>query len=136
MRILVDTNICLDILQKRPEFYDSSKNALLYASEKNHKLYLTSVSIMDIMYITIKFFNTADEQKFVVKNFVSAFRFLKINIKNVNFGFSGLIKDFEDAVQASCAKNHLINLIITRNVKDFINSPVKVITPEEFLKNY
>ena len=91
---------------------------------------------MDIMYITRKFFNTADEQKFVVKNFVSAFRFLKINIKNVNFGFSGLIKDFEDAVQASCAKNHLINLIITRNVKDFINSPVKVITPEEFLKNY
>lgn len=33
MRILVDTNICLDILQKRPEFYDNSKTALFLASK-------------------------------------------------------------------------------------------------------
>ncbi|MBR1404746.1 MAG: PIN domain-containing protein [Treponema sp.] len=136
MRILIDTNICLDILQKRPEFYDSSKNALLYASQKNYKLYLTSATVMDIMYITRKSFDNSAEQKTVVKDFVSAFRFLKISKKNVNFGFLGVIKDFEDAVQASCAKKHFLNLIITRNIKDFVNSPVKAITPEEFLRNY
>ena len=52
MRILIDTNICLDILQKRPDFYENSKKALLHASEKNYKLYLTSVSVMDQCYHT------------------------------------------------------------------------------------
>ena len=136
MRILIDTNICLDILQKRPDFYENSKKALLHASEKNYKLYLTSVSVMDIMYITRKFFENSDEQKSVVKDFISAFRFLKITRKDIAFGFLGLVKDFEDAVQASCAKRKCINLIITRNVKDFINSPVTAVSPEEFLRDY
>ena len=51
MRILIDTNICLDILQKRPDFYETSKKALLYASEKHYKMYITSVTVMDIMLI-------------------------------------------------------------------------------------
>ena len=136
MKILIDTNICLDILQKRPEFYEVSKKALLYASEKNYKLYLTSVTVMDIMYITRKSFENSDKQKTVVKDFVSAFRFLKVSRKNVDFGFLGIVKDFEDAVQSACAKKHFINLIITRNVKDFVNSPVKAVSPEEFLRDY
>lgn len=86
MKILIDTNICLDILQKRPEFYENSKKALLYASEKNYKLYVTSATVMDIMYITRKFFEDSDEQKSVVK--------------------------------------------------DFVNSPVKAVSPEEFLREY
>ena len=53
MRILVDTNICLDILQKRPEFYDNSKTALFLASDKNYKLFITTATVMDIMYITM-----------------------------------------------------------------------------------
>ena len=42
MRILIDTNICLDILQKRPELYDSSKNALLLASDKKCNMFLNA----------------------------------------------------------------------------------------------
>ena len=136
MKILIDTNICLDILQKRPEFYENSKEALLHASEKNYKLYVTSATVMDIMYITRKSFEDSDEQKSVVKDFVSAFCFLKVSKKNVDFGFVGIVKDFEDAVQAACAKRHFLNLIITRNVKDFVNSPVKAVSPEEFLREY
>ena len=67
---------------------------------------------------------------------MSAFRFLKVSKKNVDFGFIGGVKDFEDAVQAACAKRHFLNLIITRNVKDFVNSPVKAVSPEEFLREY
>ena len=42
--------------------------------------------------------------------------------------------DFEDCVQAECAKRVGADRIITRNVKDFVNSSIKSITPEELLK--
>ena len=43
------------------------------------------------------------------------------------------MKDFEDAVQADRSKAHFMNLILTRNVKDFVNSPVKALSPKDFI---
>lgn len=134
MRILVDTNICLDILQNRPGLFQSSRDALIQASDKGYKLYITTATVMDIMYITRKSFLDNAQQKVTVENFISAFKLLKIAKKDIKYAFSGVMKDFEDAVQAKCAKSHRLNLIITRNIKDFINSPVKAITPEDFIK--
>ncbi len=135
MRILVDTNICLDILQKRPGLFQSSRDALILASNKGYKLYITTATVMDIMYITRKAFSDNVQQRLTVEGFISAFKLLKVTKKDIKYAFSGVMKDFEDAVQANCAKAHGINLIITRNIKDFINSPVKAITPEDFISN-
>lgn len=41
--------------------------------------------------------------------------------------------DFEDAVQAFCAKNAGAKIIITRNIQDYKLSPVKAVTPKDFL---
>ena len=134
MRILVDTNICLDILQKRPGLFQASRDALIKASGKGYKLHITTATVMDIMYITRKSFSDNVQQRVTVDNFISAFKLLKISKKEIKYAFTGIMKDFEDAVQAKCAKSHGINLIITRNIKDFTNSPVKAITPEDFIK--
>ena len=136
MRILVDTNICLDILQNRPGLCSSSTDALVLASSKKYKMFVTTATVLDIMYITRKSFQNNNNQKITVQKFLSSFKLLKVSKNNVAFGFTGIMKDFEDAVQASCAKKHFINLIITRNIKDFVNSPVKAITPEDFVNNY
>lgn len=136
MRILVDTNICLDILQKRPGLYNTSKDALLLASKKNYKLFITTATVMDIMYITRKYFQDQSVQKSVVQGFISVFNLLKVSKRNIKYGFSGQMKDFEDAVQSDCSKSHFVNLIISRNIKDFINSPVKALSPEDFINLY
>lgn len=136
MRILVDTNICLDILQKRLGLFQSSRDALILASNKGYKLYITTATVMDIMYITRKSFSDNVQQRATVEEFVAAFKLLKISKEDIKYAFSGVMKDFEDAVQAHCAKNHGIKLIITRNIKDFINSPVKAIIPEDFIKQF
>ena len=43
--------------------------------------------------------------------------------------------DFEDCLQAECAKSFSADWIVTRNVKDFENSAIKAVTPDEFLRN-
>ena len=136
MRILIDTNVCLDILQNRQGLCTSSKNALIQASDRNDKLFITTTTVMDIMYIMRKSIQNNNNQKNLVQTFISEFRLLKISKRNIDFGFTGLMKDFEDAVQSGCAKSHFISLILTRNIKDFVNSPVKAITPEDFLNEY
>jgi len=45
------------------------------------------------------------------------------------------LPDFEDAIQVFSAKSNSIDLIITRNVADFITSGIKVVTPQEFIQN-
>ena len=44
-------------------------------------------------------------------------------------------KDFEDAIQSATAEKINAAYIITRNTKDFQDSSVKALTPEEFFMN-
>jgi predicted nucleic acid-binding protein len=44
------------------------------------------------------------------------------------------LSDFEDAVICATAMRERADYILTRNVDDFANSPIKVIAPAEFLK--
>lgn len=43
-------------------------------------------------------------------------------------------KDYEDAVQCASAIDSGLDAIVTRNTKDFANSPIPVYSPSEFLK--
>lgn len=132
MKVLIDTNVCLDIIQNRHLFYATSKNAITNAV-MNHKAYITTATVMDIMYITRKFFSDSKLQRASILNFISNFHILKVTQKDLNVSFLSSMSDFEDAVQANCARRNHIKLIVTRNVKDFAVSPVKAVLPEDFL---
>ena len=54
--------------------------------------------------------------------------------KQKNQAFNSPMSDFEDAVQAFCAKNAGEKIIITRNIQDYRLSPVKAVKPKEFLQ--
>jgi predicted nucleic acid-binding protein len=44
--------------------------------------------------------------------------------------------DYEDALLAACAKRSKVDLIITRNLRDFDESLVEAITPDDFLAKF
>ena len=133
MRLLLDTNVTIDILTNRQPFCGDSIACYKKALLNGDKIYVSTVSVADIMYITrSKFSNRADQlQK--VSNYIDTLRIAKINSKDLKFAFTGVMKDFEDALQAFCSKRYHIDYIITRNVKDFQFSPVKAIEPVNFI---
>ncbi|MEG6566304.1 PIN domain-containing protein [Thermoanaerobacterium saccharolyticum] len=45
------------------------------------------------------------------------------------------MEDYEDVLLAACAKRRKMECIITRNIKDFVNSPVRAVLPGDFLKS-
>ena len=55
-----------------------------------------------------------------------------MNIKKTALKNESFI-DFEDCLQLECAKSTQVDYIITRNVKDFVQSDIIVLSPDEFL---
>lgn len=85
------------------------------------------------MYITRKSFPDSVTQKAQIYDFLQAFNIVSVSESDISFAFKGLMTDFEDAVQASCAAKVLADYIITRNTKDYMASPVPAISPADFL---
>lgn len=133
MKILIDTNVILDILGNRVGFYEDSFCALRVVYE-NYTPCVSTTTITDIIYLSKKLFESSKEQKKKLSEFFSDFKILSVTKAEIKKAFDSQMNDFEDAVQAFCAEKAGAKLIITRNTKDYALSPVKAITPSNFLK--
>jgi len=132
-KVLVDTNIILDIFLKREPFFDKSQQLVAEVVESGFIPHISSSSVTDLYYICKKNGMGKDVILEKLKKLLKAFEVLIIDKVSINEAISSDIKDFEDAVQIMAAKNEKINLIITRNKKDFTNEWVETQTPEEYL---
>lgn len=133
MRVLFDTNIVLDIINTRTPFFQDSYSALKLA----YNFYtpcVSSTTITDAVYISKKSFVDTAEQKRILSDFFSDFKICAVTKKQINQAFESSMTDFEDAVQAFCAKRYHIKYIVTRNIKDYKFSPVEAIEPVDFLQ--
>ena len=97
---------------------------------------LAAHSIPNMFYIFRKNFSQ-DERRFLLKNLCNIFKISDLNAKKILAALENeKFVDFEDCLQEECAVESMADYIVTRNPADFANSRVKVILPEEFLKNY
>jgi predicted nucleic acid-binding protein len=132
-KVFVDTNVILDIFLNREPFFDNSQKIVLKITGKNFIPFISSSSVTDIYYICKK----SDMEKDVIleklKKVLKTFEVLLIDKGSISDAILSDMKDFEDAVQLMACKKEKIDLIITRNKKDFENEWIEVQTPEEYL---
>ena len=134
MRLMIDTNIILDVLIGREEFYDDSGAVLTLCRNKDIQGFTTTSSITDIFYITRRAVSDIDETYSLVTAILDIVDILVITNDNVKTALELHAKDFEDCLMAVCAKNNRCDGIVTRNKKDFVNFGIKLYSPEELLK--
>jgi len=134
-KILLDTNIILDIALERREFFEKSKELMLTLNKLNIPSYVTATTVTDIYYILKK----SKGHQLTISFLKNLFDFIDIagvNKEVVVRALNSEITDFEDAVQTECASQNDINIIITRNVADFKKSKLVIVTPSEFISQY
>ena len=111
MTVLIDTNIILDVLEKRMPFYESSNKVLLYCAAGKIKGYIALHSISNIFYILRKRL-PADERR---KLLLGVLDFLQIANATHEGVRRALIRndfsDFEDCLQDECARRAFANYI-------------------------
>ncbi len=133
MRILVDTNVILDLLLDREPF--SNHAGILISHIEKGKLtgLLCATTITTIYYLISKSLSKEEADKsldllFSLFEIAPVTRIVLETAKNLDF------KDFEDAVIYSSAIHSNVDAVITRNVKDFKMEEIPVYEPDEFLK--
>ena len=133
MRILVDTNIALDVYLRREPYAIESMKAIQKASKNGNRVYFSCSAITDFYYISKKNLNSSEKAHEFIIHLSKHIRLADVNKKVVFLSLTSNIDDFEDAVVDEVAANINADYILTRNKKDFEYSKVKAITPEEFL---
>lgn len=134
MKILLDTNIILDILLAREPFVHASSEVFIRAEECVYDAYLTSNSIADIVYLLRKQIPESLKRQEIIKDLLRILDVVSVTKMDIIKALDLQFTDFEDALQTQCAKKSKIDYIVTRNTKDFTDKDIKALTPEEFLK--
>ena len=133
--VLIDTDVILDFFFDRKPFAEFATELFVLCETEQIKGYTTAVIISNVYYLLRK---TAPhdiiieklKQLLVIIDVVIMDREVVIDALNSKF------KDFKDALQNySAINNGTIQIILTRNIKDFQNSSLAIISPEMFLKN-
>ena len=70
----------------------------------------------------------------LLKNFLTIVKVAAVSEKEIKNALESSWNDFEDSVQYSVALYNDMDYIITRNVKDFSDSEIPIMTPEDFCK--
>ena len=134
MRILIDTNVLVDYIAKREPYFENAEYIITLCANEKIQGCIAAHSVMDAIYITRKEY-TVDERRKILMRICCILDVIGIDKRKIekiltNDEFS----DVEDCLQMECAKEFCADYIVTRNIKDFQNSVIKSILPDEFLK--
>ena len=136
MNVLIDTNVILDAGLSRIPFNASAEKILLLVAGEKLNASITTSSVTDIYYFLKRDYHDSNRAKEMLINFFNIFEVIDVTKSDCEKALGLPMDDYEDALLATCAKRRRIESIITRNLKDFAESPVKAISPDDFLTNY
>lgn len=130
--LLIDTSIIVDLLAKRKNFYQEAQELFTLADEQELKLYISSLTFANTHYLLSKELNSNEARKVLIK-FKLLVSILPLDDKILELALSSDFNDFEDGIQYYTALENKLNVIITRNKKDFKTSKLPVLTAKEYL---
>ena len=134
MKILVDTNIILDVLLKREPHIKAAQIIMTKCADREITGYLAAHSNPNIFYVLRKNYSQEERRKFI-RNLCEIFRISDLNAEKIISAIDNeQFSDFEDCLQEECAVAEVVDYIVTRNPADFKKSRVKVIEPDDFVR--
>lgn len=132
MKLLLDTNVIVDILSRRAG-YEESLDVLRYCEVKKATGIVSTATVLDVMYILRKHISP-DSVKEAVQTLLAIVEVEDVKKADILGAFDSKMSDYEDAVQAQCAKRNKADYIVTRNSRDFVQSPIPAILPGDMAR--
>lgn len=130
MKVLLDTNVVLDVLLQRGE-WAAAAQAVWDASDAGRlESCVSASSLTDIYYITRRLVGRREARK-ALRICMDNLTLLTISADVLEQAWSFGHEDFEDAVQIAAAAKHGLDAIVTRDASDFAGSPIAVVSPLE-----
>ena len=134
MRVLIDSNVFLDVLLKRSPFYEAAIEVLKLSVREDIQEFVSASAITDIYYIAYKNMRDKAVVRELLKKLLLIVSVAGVSEEEIQKALELGWKDFEDSVQYSVALLNEMNGLITRNVKDYSSSEIQVWEPNQFLE--
>ena len=132
--LFIDTDVIIDFLIDRKPHSREAAIIFTLIEQKKLKGYVSSLTFSNLYYVLKKF----ESHKKVISKLDSISKMLtilKVDQQTIKDAIASGFSDFEDSIQYNCAHDYKkIDVLITRNTKDYKNSEIPVMTPADFLK--
>ena len=132
-KVFLDTNIVADLFLKREPFCKNSLKLFTLGFHKKITLYVSSLSYATLAYLVRKM--KKEERVLLFEKLRNITETTTVDRLTVDKALISDFSDLEDALQYYSAVNAKVDVVLTRNKKDFVEANVPVMTPDEFFKN-
>ena len=132
MKVLIDTNVILDVLCGRTDFLEASSKVWKLCEINKLTGVISALSVPNIVYILRKELDP-DKTKEIIDRLMLIFDIAELKSDDLRKAAAMKTNDFEDAVQMCCAERIGADFIVTRNIRDFVSSPVPAVKPSELI---
>lgn len=135
-KLFLDANIVADIVLVREPWCKAAFEILNIASFEVIDLCCSSLTLGTVNYLLTREKFSTEIIKKKLKVFRNNCKMSKVDDSVVDSALNSTFTDFEDAMQYYSAINEGCDIIITRNKKDFSQSQIPVMEPQEFLDEF
>ena len=132
MKLLIDANVLLDVLQNRKDFVQASSLVWKLCETQQAEGYVSALTFANMVYVMRKELDPGTIEE-VLRMLSLIFEFTELAPGDLMRAAGLQWSDFEDALQSVTAERVHADHIITRNARDFKNSRVPAFTPAELL---
>ena len=128
MKVLLDTDILLDVALRRAEFFEDSSAVLSWAEANPGDAGVAWHSLSNLIYMG------RSDGRALIRDLLEFVEVAAADTDDMRRALGFPMKDLEDAMQAASALTFGARYIITRNLPDYRQSPVPALNPATFRK--
>ena len=134
MKLLIDTNVVLDVLLRREPFSKTAAEVLNLTQRDDVREYVSASAITDIYYIANKQMKDRDAVRDLLKRLLMVVSVVAVSEREIQNALNLAWGDFEDSVQYSVALLNEVDGIVTRNHSDYQEANMRIWLPEQALE--
>lgn len=133
-KVFVDTDVILDLLAERRPFYDYAASLFSLADSGEIEIYISALTIPNLHYILSGSLSSVEAGRRLIQ-FKTIVNVLSLTDKIIDLALSSDFHDVEDAFQYFTAIENNIQILITRNLRDYKTATIAVMSAEQFIKS-
>ncbi len=131
-RLLIDTNVLMDVLGEREPFYPTSSQVWDRIHNGEWEGWISAHSVTTLYYLVRKQ-SAHDVAMRGIRVVMDVFRIAPVDANLIAAAVANPLGDFEDAVQHQCALQVGANAIVTRDKRHFLEVSIPVLTPAHLI---
>ncbi len=129
---MLDTDIVLDYLLAREPFSRAASEIWDAARSGKFEAFVSAITPVNLYYIARKLKGDA-KARMAVRGLLQVCRIAITDHAALQQALDLDMKDYEDAVQVASARAMSLDVVVTRNVGDYVGADIPILSPDQFL---